>query len=467
MNPVSPGLPDGFEVQIKKKVIRAEQGRTLVGGSPIRVLRLSPRALALVNDGRVTVADEPSRLLADRLLDANLADPVLPDPTTGPSELTVVVPVRDRAEQLERLLAMLRPALTCVVVDDASREPARIAELARSHGAELVVLHHNVGPAGARNAGLRLVATPFVAFVDSDVCVDPSALRRLCDHFTDPQVVAVAPRIRGVARSTRPRWFHRYDEVASSLDLSDKPSLVRPGSSVSWLPSACLVARVERLGCGFDEELRVGEDVDLVWRLIADGGRVRYEPALEALHDSRDSLFSWLARKAFYGTGAAPLAARHGDLVAPAIVSPTYAVVAVALVAQRSWSVPVGIGGTVLTARRLAGVLPMPHGRTLLAGRLAGTGLGATVHQTSQLLLRHWWPATAVAAVFSGRIRRAIVVAAVVDAVMTPRPPSVSPATFLLARRLDDLAYGAGLWLGAVRGRSARALLPRFVRRTG
>jgi mycofactocin glycosyltransferase len=33
------------------------------------------------------------------------------------------------------------------------------------------------------------------------------------------------------------------------------------------------------------------------------------------------------------------------------------------------------------------------------------------------------------------------------------------------ARRLDDLAYGGGLWYGALRARSARALRIRLIRR--
>lgn len=35
------------------------------------------------------------------------------------------------------------------------------------------------------------------------------------------------------------------------------------------------------------------------------------------------------------------------------------------------------------------------------------------------------------------------------------------PGSYLVGRRLDDLAYGAALWRGAVRARSSRALLPR------
>jgi hypothetical protein len=36
----------------------------------------------------------------------------------------------------------------------------------------------------------------------------------------------------------------------------------------------------------------------------------------------------------------------------------------------------------------------------------------------------------------------------------------VGPVRFAVARRLEDLAYGSGLWIGAVRARDARALLP-------
>jgi hypothetical protein len=54
-----------------------------------------------------------------------------------------------------------------------------------------------------------------------------------------------------------------------------------------------------------------------------------------------------------------------------------------------------------------------------------------------------------------------VVSALVVDAVTADRDTG---ATGLLARRLDDLAYGTGLWLGALRAGSPRCLLPRGAR---
>jgi hypothetical protein len=40
----------------------------------------------------------------------------------------------------------------------------------------------------------------------------------------------------------------------------------------------------------------------------------------------------------------------------------------------------------------------------------------------------------------------------------------LDPVRFTVLRRLDDLAYGAGVWFGVIRGRSLRALIPKILR---
>jgi mycofactocin system glycosyltransferase len=417
------------------------RGDVLVGGSPMRVVRLRPGALS---DG---IADGA---LARRLLDGNLADPVLDDVAPlDPAELTVVLPVHGRADELDRALAALEP-LSCLVVDDASPDP--LAPCAPH--VEVIRMEDNVGPAGARNAGLAKVSTPYVAFVDCDVTVSPDTLLRLGRHFADERVALVAPRIEGRARSAHPRWFERYEERAASLDLGGVACSVRPGAAVGWLPSACLVGRTDLLGAGFDETMRVGEDVDLVWRLVDEGLVVRYEPSEVAHHDARRTLRAWLGRKYVYGTGGAPLAERHGDKGAVAVLSPAMGLGAAALLARRRWSVPVALlcaGRGVQVLRR---TLPDVPDRDRIAVGLSARGLWWSLRQESALLLRHWWPPVAVAAVLSRPVRRAVVSALLVDVV-------VSSGSGVAGRRLDDLAYGAGLWSGVLRSRSLRAVSVR------
>lgn len=460
---MSETLPDGFTVRLNERVRRLADGRVLTGGSPWRLVRLSPEAARMLTTGELCVADSASRALVERLLDLGMVDPLverLPDlPGVG---VTVVVPVRDRPRELDRLLGSIgEPRTEVVVVDDASVDGEAVAQVVRRYGARLVRLPVNVGPAAARNHGLREVRTELVAFVDSDVVLEGS-LTRLVRHFHDPGLAAVAPRICAwdeVATG----WLGRYERHRSALDMGPTPALVRPRAPLSYVPGACLLARVDALGAGFDPELRVAEDVDLVWRLAGAGWRVRYEPAVTVRHDHRLDLPSWFGRRFFYGTGAELLARRHGRGVAPAVLAPWSVAFLVGLLLQRRWSVVVAATALGVGTAQTAAKLPGLPGRHRVVCVLAGSAAHAALRQLVGLLLRHWWPVSVLGAVVSRRARRAVLAAAVLDGVLDrPGRTGFDPA-LLLARRLDDVAYGAGLWWGAARGRSVRSLLPDLV----
>jgi mycofactocin system glycosyltransferase len=463
----SAALPDGFVVRLNRHTRVLDDGAALAGGSPTRISRLKPLARRTVRDRTITVKDAVSRTLAGHLLATGMADPVVD--ALPPADLllaTVVIPVRDRPRQLDRLLTGLGGALAVVVVDDASVDRHAVAEVAARHGAELLALEENVGPAGARNAGLDRVATPFVVFIDSDVVVEPAAIETMLRHFADPSLAMVAPRVLGL-ETDRPNWITRYEDARSSLDLGTDSSSVRPRSPVTWVSSTCLVARVDMLGSGFDASMRVGEDVDLVWRLVDEGRRVRFEPAASVRHEHRSSLRAWLGRKFFYGTGAHPLAERHPDDIAPVVLPPWSAALLVSLAAQRRWSVPAVAVIAVATAARIGRrVGPVRHPYRL-AARLTGYGAIGAITQGFALLLRHWWPLTAIGCIVSRRLRRAVVVASLADTVVefARTRPRLDPVRFGIARRLDDAAYGAGVWWSAVRARSPKALLPDLRRR--
>lgn len=453
-------LPAGFAVRVHDDVERLGAGRVLVGGSPLRAVRLSATAARLMEGRDLRVSDpalDPAAgMVADRLLDANIAIPVLQaSDRARAADLTVVIPIRDRAEQLDRALAGLA-GLKVIVVDDASRDPQAVAAVAGARGAEVFHLSLNVGPAGARNMGLSQVLTPYVAFVDSDVQVTADTLLGLTAHFADRSVALVAPHVQGRAVNETPRWFERYEASSPALGLGRRAGVVRPGAAVAWLPSACLVGRTARLTdtsiSGFDAGMRIGEDVDLVWRLVAAGQRVRYDPAFEASHDARPTLRTWTRRKFDYGTGGAVLAARHPDNLVTASLSPLMGLAALALLARQPGSVSLAALATLRAARALTRTLPETPERLRLATRLSLRGLGWSLRQESALVLRHWWPLAALAGLWSRRARRVIVSAMVVDMVaIQVEKPGSDPVLTFAGRRLDDLAYGAGLWCSALR----------------
>lgn len=439
-------------------------GRSLVGGG--RVVRLSPAAAAVVARCPLVPDDAVAREVATLLLDRGLVDPWWPTPpapdaaVAAVADVTVVVPTRDRPASVAALLAALPAGLPVVVVDDGSADPDALAAVAAAHGAGLVRHDRNRGPAAARNSGMRAAATAYVAFCDSDVVPQAGWLGALRRHLDDPSVAAVAPRVLGRGR---PRtWLERYETARSSLDLGPTAAAVTVHGRVAYVPSACLLVRRDALGDGFEESMRAGEDVDLVWRLLDRGRRVRYEPGAVVRHDHRTRPGPWLARKFFYGTSAAPLAARHPGKVAPLVLSPWSTAWSVALLAQRRWSAPAALAAAAVstgaTSRRLAG-----SDRPLVtAATLTLEDAVASTWQTASSLVRHHWPLALLWAVRSPRGRHALLAAALLEGVADRRRVGADGGVtaYVVAHRLDDLAYGAGVWWGAWRARSVRCLLP-------
>ncbi|UKA55229.1 mycofactocin biosynthesis glycosyltransferase MftF [Arthrobacter sp. FW305-BF8] len=463
MNPPQSRLPNGFTVRLNRRTRFAGAGRELIGGSPTRVLYLSEAASKMIEGRTAVVTSTGTGLLVDRLLQAAMADPVLESLTEVDTDsVTVVVPVFGRPHALARLLKSIGQAYRVIVVDDCSPDPAAISAVVHEHAAELVCLPRNAGPAQARNEGLRRVTTPYVAFADSDVVVAPNTISLLLKHFNDQRVALVGPRIYGLDNGIGMNWIERYEEARSSLDLGKHPAPVRPRSPVSWLPGAFLVGRVDALGDGFRDGSRVGEDVDLVWRLAQEGWRVRFEPEARVWHEHRQSLGEWLSRKAFYGTSAHPLSLQHPEAVAPAVFAPWSAAVMAVLLCQRSWSLPVAGVICAGAAWRISRKLSRSSRPNRIAISLTLRAVMGSLTQVMALLVRHWWPVAVGGSLVSGRLRRALVLSCVADAAWEycRTRPQLDPLRFALARRIDDLAYGTGVWLGAVKGRSARCLLP-------
>lgn len=488
--PPDTGLTPAADLRTK------DGGRILIGGSPFTIMRLSRTGAETCRRWFAGAEIGPARShqsLARRLVDRGLAQTrPLGDPDGGPTSprapeaaplsgaepletesltaesLTVVIPVKDDHDGLQQTLTELRtdagtgctPIVRIVVVDDGSAVP--VTAPVRADGPPVTVIRNEqpTGPGPARQRGLAQVATPLVAFVDAAVAVDRAGLVELASCFADEAVVAAAPRVRSLAA---PHSVGRYDERRSPLDLGPGPSLVGPGRGVPYVPTACLVARREAITQvgGFDPGLRFGEDVDLVWRLAAIGD-VHYRPSVTVTHPPRDGVLAMAQQRRSYGSAAAPLAARHGDAVAPTRLSGWSALI-VALAAAGHPGAALTLSGWTALALR-SKIEPLPD-VTVEAFLLTGRGHWYGGLSLLTALARTWAPPAIAAALVLPSARRRIVglfaLAFARRLLDGPRDPG-SAARDLGLGVVDDLSYCAGVWQGALAERSATALLPAF-----
>jgi mycofactocin system glycosyltransferase len=379
--------------------------------------------------------------------------------------VTVVIPVRDRPAQLDRLLSRLE-GIRCVVVDDASGDPAATRKACADHGALFVGLTDNVGPGAARNKGLALAETPVVAFVDSDCLPSEGWLQPLLAHFEDPLVGAVAPRIVPAARDGS-TVVARYEAVRSSLDRGTQAGLVRRGSSVPFVPSAVFLVRTEVVDGHqlFDPQLRSGEDVDLEWRLADAGWDVRYEPGSLVAHDGAATVGAFLGRRRFYGLSAGPLALRHGDAMAPVQASGWSVAVWVLTVWRRpGLAFAAQATSIIVLAHRLRGLVRDP---VAVATKIAGGGTARAAVPALGGVARVWSPLLVGGLLFR-RTRRLAALALVLPALRDRAevPGSLDAARYLGLHIADDVAYGVGVWAGCLRARTVVPLLPRVAWRS-
>jgi mycofactocin glycosyltransferase len=423
---------------------RPPGSNVVIGGSPLRLFRLTDAGIAVFDDiaaGHDVAPDAKSARLLDRLVDAGA---IHPQPTAGPftaADVTVVVPALVLGESaLAEIVRCCNGVAGVIAVDDASDPP--VAAVA---GARVLRLRTNAGPAVARNAGLGAVQTPLIAFVDTDVRLEPEWLEPLLGHFADERVALVAPR---VASAPGAGPIAAYEQGHSPLDLGPQPGRIAPGTRLSYVPAAAIVVRADALRAidGFDRGLRFGEDVDAVWRLVESGWRCRYEPASVVHHRPRGSWRGLIAQRVAYGSSAAPLAKRHPGALAPVRISGwSGAVWGLLAVGQPLPALALAGATTVALVRKLPGVPAQDSLRLAALGHLYAGRLLADAGR------RAWWPALLAGSLVSKRVRTAAALAAV--------PALLSGG---IPRLVDDLAYGAGLWKGVVAEREPAPLRPRF-----
>jgi len=208
--------------------------------------------------------------------------------------ISVVLCTRNRRDSLARCLDSLARAADraglsweLVLVDNGSSDGTAELVAARQAAGDLPIgalAEARPGLARARNRGIAAAQGAIIAFLDDDCLVPPDWLALLAGVFhTGTDIDAIGGRVD----------LH---------DPSDWPTSIRPfpdGVQVVDLPTAF----VRMIGCGFaaraaalrrvgplDERLSAGtpagsaEDLDLFFRLLKRGCRLRYEPAVRLEH---------------------------------------------------------------------------------------------------------------------------------------------------------------------------------------
>lgn len=202
--------------------------------------------------------------------------------------VTLIIPCYNAAETIGKAvlsaIAQTVP-VRIIVVDDCSTDASFeiVAQLAAKHP-QLTVHRQavNGGPGAARNTGLRLAQTEWVAGLDSDDFLLPDRMARLLRHVEGRQIDFVADDIIRIWPDQSAEEGVRVwkDEAIGAVQI-DLARFVRENTlkhtgfrrEMGYLKPMMRTAFLRENGLEFREDMRLSEDYDLYARALVAGAR--------------------------------------------------------------------------------------------------------------------------------------------------------------------------------------------------
>ena len=215
-------------------------------------------------------------------------------PVSGAALLTIAIPTYERGtvlcDTIEQLLALQPRASEIVIVDQTRAHPpevaARLEAWERANAIRLIRLD---APSITRamNTALREAKSAHVLFLDDDIIPSPQLAGAHAAVFTDPGVWAVVGQVLQPGETPAHfeeaelrRGFVRDLEFRFTHDTAcDVQNVMAGNLSVDR-------ARALSIG-GFDERYSAVAyrfETDFALRLVAAGGRIRYQPLASIRH---------------------------------------------------------------------------------------------------------------------------------------------------------------------------------------
>jgi glycosyltransferase involved in cell wall biosynthesis len=222
-----------------------------------------------------------------------------------------VVPSRDRHELLRNCIEGIagcrqQQSFEVVIVDDGSQPPVDARTLPRDSHA-LVVRLEGVGPAAARNAGIRAARGEIVLFTDDDTVPHPTWVEAALNYL-DSHAGAVG--VRGPIESVA--WDPLYQQ---SIQTSSADEDI--GGNFWTCNIGYRRTTLEAIG-GFRADVfrhAHAEDRDLAIRAM-ELGRIGFAPGMAVSHTPRPVGLRNVIREAFWTRDDVALYALHPQLTA-------------------------------------------------------------------------------------------------------------------------------------------------------
>ena len=204
---------------------------------------------------------------------------------------------------------------TIYVADNASSDGS--VEFLKRKFPDVQVIQNkdNLGYAGGYNLALKSVKEPLFILLNSDVEVTKNWLEPIISVFeNEPETAAIQPKIldykkkshfeyAGAAGGYMDKFGYPFCRGRIFQQLEEDYGQYNDDQYIFWASGACLAIRAEAFNemGGLDEDFFAHqEEIDLCWRLLNQGHKIKYVAGSSVFHVGGATLQEMNPKKTFY-----------------------------------------------------------------------------------------------------------------------------------------------------------------------
>lgn len=207
--------------------------------------------------------------------------------------VSVIIPTYNEegclADCLKALKRGKRQPDELIVADGMSTD--KTVKIAKAYGAK-VVKNQRRHAAGGRNAGIRAARGEIIAFIDADCIADERWLDEICRAFEEDEIDGLGTYIEPAAPANLCEEFWGKLSLQILMSYGREPYYVTEKTlNDAFITASCAYRRSLLIKLkGFSNYFgNNAEDIDLCWRALEAGARLKYVPAAKIVaHSPRD-----------------------------------------------------------------------------------------------------------------------------------------------------------------------------------
>jgi poly-beta-1,6-N-acetyl-D-glucosamine synthase len=220
--------------------------------------------------------------------------------------LTVLIPIHNKARDIAECIRLIKAAdypknkLIIIAMDDQSTDNS-LNILKKIKGIKIISNAKNMGKALTINKGLKLVKSDLVAVIDGDAFIDKNALKLIVGKIIENDKIGAVTC--AITTKGTENFLQRLQDIEYTIIVWVR-KLLQSIDSIYVTPGPLALYRtsvLKEIG-GFDHK-NITEDIEIAWRVMYYGYKVRMALGAKVLVDSHKSFKKWWRQRQRWSMG--------------------------------------------------------------------------------------------------------------------------------------------------------------------